>query len=213
MTDDLLDAVAGLPKASSYLHVPAQSGCDKVLAAMKRGYTVGEYREMLARIRERIPSASVSSDFIVGFPGESIASFEKSADLVRAARFKNSFVFKYSPREGTKAFLMIDDVPEEEKRRRNLELLRIQADISLEENRRLVGATVDVLVEGPSKVALRRGAQGSVMQMTGRTAGDHIVVFDGTERQVGQILPVAITGATPHTLLGSVVTHEVVTIG
>src|SRR4051812_2864106 len=120
MTDDLLQAVRDLPRVSRYLHVPAQSGCDEVLKRMKRGYTVALYDEMLQRIREVLPDAAVSSDFIVGFCGETEASFEKSMDLVRRARFKNSFIFKYSPRLGTKAdTLLIDDVPEDVKRRRN----------------------------------------------------------------------------------------------
>ena len=103
MTDDLLQAVRDLPKVARYLHVPAQSGCNDVLKRMKRGYTVEEYREMMARIRETVPDCAVSSDFIVGFCGETEESFEKSMDLVRECRFKNSFIFKYSPRPGTKA--------------------------------------------------------------------------------------------------------------
>jgi tRNA-2-methylthio-N6-dimethylallyladenosine synthase len=93
MTDDLLDAVRELPKVMKYLHVPAQSGCDEVLRRMKRLYTAGEYTDMLARCREKVPGVAVSSDFIVGFCGETEESFAKSVELVRAARFKNSFIF------------------------------------------------------------------------------------------------------------------------
>ncbi|MCY2963128.1 MAG: tRNA (N6-isopentenyl adenosine(37)-C2)-methylthiotransferase MiaB, partial [Planctomycetota bacterium] len=100
MTDDLLQAVRDLPKVARYLHVPVQSGCNDQLKRMKRGYTVEEYREMMARIRETVPGCAVSSDFIVGFCGESDESFQKSADLLRECRFKNSFIFKYSPRPG-----------------------------------------------------------------------------------------------------------------
>src|SRR6516165_2598611 len=111
MTDDLLDAVRELPKVCPYLHVPAQSGCNDVLKRMKRLYTVEYYRDMLARCRERDPGVAISSDFIVGFSGESEASFAKSRDLVRESGFKNSFIFKYSPRPGTKADeLFPDDV-------------------------------------------------------------------------------------------------------
>ena len=118
MTDDLLAAVRDLPKVSPYLHIPAQSGSNEVLKRMKRGYTAEEYREMLARIRETIPDAAVTSDFIVGFCGETEDDFQKTVDLVRQARFKNSFIFKYSARPGTKAAeLFEDDVPEEVKRR------------------------------------------------------------------------------------------------
>ena len=157
MTDDLLQAVRDLPKVSRYLHVPAQSGCDEVLKRMKRGYTVALYDEMLRRIRETVPDAAVSSDFIVGFCGETEASFRKSMELVERSRFKNSFIFKYSPRFGTKAdTILIDDVPEEVKRRRNNELLALQNRISAEDHRAFVGRTVEVLVEGPSKSAVGR---------------------------------------------------------
>src|SRR5205807_2300969 len=130
MSDDLLEAVRDLPKVARYLHVPAQSGCNDVLKRMKRGYTVEEYREMMARIREIVPDCAVSSDFIVGFSGESEESFQKSVDLVRECRFKNSFIFKYSARPGTKADdLLPDDIPEDVKRRRNNEMLRAQNEI------------------------------------------------------------------------------------
>ena len=112
MGDDLLDAVRALPKVCPYLHVPAQSGCDQVLKRMKRTYTVGFYRDMLARCREKVPGVAVSSDFIVGFCGESESSFEKTCELAREAKFKNSFIFKYSPRPGTKADELYADVKE-----------------------------------------------------------------------------------------------------
>ena len=126
MTDDLLQAVRDLPKVSRYLHVPAQSGCDEILKRMKRMYTVASYEEMLARVRETIPGVAVSSDFIVGFCGETDASFERTVGLVERSRFKNSFIFKYSAREGTKADqLYPDDVPEAVKKRRNDDLLAL----------------------------------------------------------------------------------------
>src|SRR2546421_1229007 len=169
MSDDLLDAVRELPKVCPYLHVPAQSGCNDVLKHMKRLYTVEYYREMLARCRERVPGVAISSDFIVGFCGETEASFESTCDLVRNAGFKNSFVFKYSPRPGTKADeLFADDVPEEVKRRRNNDLLAIQNAVSLADHRRRIGQTALVLVEGPSKRGHDDGATGLV-QLTGRT--------------------------------------------
>jgi tRNA-2-methylthio-N6-dimethylallyladenosine synthase len=160
MTDDLLQAMRDLPRVARYLHVPLQSGCDDVLRRMKRGYTVAEYRDMHERIRATLPDCSVSSDFIVGFCGESEESFQKSVDAVHEFRFKNSFIFKYSPRPGTKAHdLYLDDVPDEVKRRRNQELLHAQSEISAEENCGFVGRTVTVLVEGPSKAALRSGGR------------------------------------------------------
>ena len=221
MTDDLLQAVRDLPRVCRYLHVPAQSGSDRMLARMKRLYTVAEYREMLARIRATLPDAAVTSDFIVGFCGETDEDFQLTVDLVREARFKNSFIFKYSPRTGTKAdSLFTDDVPDEVKRQRNNELLAIQSEISAADNQAFVGRDVEVLVEGPSK-ASRKAADADaadtqdaipdahVLQLSGRTPCDRIVVFDGTRRQCGQILPVHIVEATAFTLYGAVVTRQV----
>jgi tRNA-2-methylthio-N6-dimethylallyladenosine synthase len=239
MTDDLLQAVRDLPKCSSYLHVPAQSGSNAVLKRMKRGYTVEDYREMMARIRATIPDAAVTSDFIVGFCGETENEFQQTVELVRQSRFKNSFIFKYSQRPGTKApDFWPDDVPEEIKRRRNNELLAVQNAISEEDSQQFIGRTVEVLVEGPSKHAQKfdrtdepeaqesgvRGrepafsrdapaerfaAESPLAQLVGRTPCDRIVVFEGNRRQIGQILPVAIYDCTPMTLFGSVITHEV----
>lgn len=209
MTADLLDAVRDLPKVSPYLHVPAQSGSNRMLERMKRGYTVEDYREMMGRIRARLPEAAVSSDFIVGFSGETHDDFEKSIRLVEDCRFKNSFIFKYSVRPGTKgAQLYADDVPEDVKRRRNNELLEIQNTISEEDNLQLIGRTFDVLVEGPSIKAAKRDDDGPTLQLMGRTHCDRIVVFEGNRRQIGQILPVTIYDALAHTLIGSVVTEE-----
>jgi tRNA-2-methylthio-N6-dimethylallyladenosine synthase len=208
MTDDLLQAIRDLPRVSRYLHVPAQSGCDEVLTRMKRMYSVALYDDMLARIRETIPDASVSSDFIVGFCGETEASFERSVRLVERSRFKNSFIFKYSPRQGTKAdSLYSDDVPEEVKKRRNNDLLAVQNAICWEDNRPFLGRIVDVLVEGLSKSAARL-ADDSVAgrQLTGRTNCDRIVVFEGHERLVGQVVPAVIEDASAFTLFGRVVT-------
>ncbi len=211
MTQQLLEAVRDLPKVSHYLHVPAQSGSDRILQRMKRGYTVGQYREMLHRIYDTVPEASVTSDFIVGFCGETEEDFQQTVRLVEEGRFKNSYIFKYSPRPGTKAHqLYADDVPEEVKRRRNNELLELQNRISLELNERFIGREVEVLVEGPSKLGQKQAQQdGGPVQLCGRTMCDRIVVFDGNPRQVGQILPVRIYDATPHTLLGMVVTQHV----
>ncbi len=244
MTPDLLEAVRDLPKVCRYLHVPAQSGSDAVLRRMKRGYTVAEYREMLQQIRAIVPDAAVTSDFIVGFCGETEEDFLGTVRLVQESRFKNSFIFKYSPRPGTKgAELYADDVPEEVKRWRNNELLAVQNAISEEDNQPFIGRTVQVLVEGPSKAArkrqpsdrpghsdasrtpagdddrphnahARRGSDetshhGHVLQLTGRTMCDRIVVFDGTPRQIGQIVPVTVYDANAFTLFGVVVTQHV----
>lgn len=220
MTDDLLAAVRDLETVSKYLHVPVQSGSNSVLQRMKRGYTVEEYREMLARTREWIPSVAVTSDFIVGFCGETEDEFERTVDLVRESRFKNSFIFKYSERPGTKgAALYADDVPDDVKRRRNNELLALQNEVSEVENQAFLGQTVTVLVEGASKSAEKLSrtlpaeetadqTHGEPLQLTGRTHCDRIVVFDGNRRQIGHLLPVTIYDANAHTLFGEVVTRH-----
>ena len=221
MTNDLLAAVRDLPKVSKYLHVPVQSGSNAVLQRMKRGYTVEEYREMLARTREWIPGVAVTSDFIVGFCGETDDDFQLTMDLVRESRFKNSFIFKYSERPGTKgAELYADDVPDDVKRRRNNELLALQNEISEADNQAFLGQQVTVLVEGPSKAAERhahaestdtdtRQPDSLTLQLTGRTHCDRIVVFDGNRRQIGHFLPVVIYDANAHTLFGEVVTRHI----
>jgi tRNA-2-methylthio-N6-dimethylallyladenosine synthase len=214
MTADLLTTIRDLPKCSPYLHVPAQSGDDEVLKRMKRGYTVSDYLEMMDRIETLLPGATVSSDFIVGFSGETEEQFQRSIRLVERCRFKNSFIFQYSVRPGTKAAERLpDDIPREVKARRNQELLAAQDAIALEDQQRLIGRTFDVLVEGPSKKAQQRDEGAELVQMMGRTHCDRIVVFDGNRRQAGQILPVKIDDALCHTLIGRVQTVELVSIG
>jgi tRNA-2-methylthio-N6-dimethylallyladenosine synthase len=209
MTDDLLEAVRDLPKVSRYIHVPAQSGCDTILKRMKRMYTVGFYEEMLARVREKIPGVAVSSDFIVGFCGEDEASFERTVGLVERSRFKNSFIFKYSARQGTKADVLYeDDVPEDVKKLRNNELLAVQTAISLEENRRWIGRRIEVLVEGTSRKTTRRDGWDGAEQLTGRTACDRIAVFAGPDRLIGQFAAIEVEDASAVTLFGRVATSE-----
>ncbi|MFM9025029.1 MAG: radical SAM protein, partial [Planctomycetaceae bacterium] len=208
MTDDLIAAVRDLPSVCPYLHVPAQHGSDAVLARMKRGYTIGEYLEMLGRIRAALPHAAVTSDFIVGYCGETDAEFQASLDLVRSAGFKNSFIFKYSPRPGTKAFDRLpDDVPDDVKRERNRLLLAAQEEASLAGNRRFVGTRQRVLVEGLSsrdeKQGIDLGPDGTA-QLAGRTTCDRIVVFDAPTRLVGRIVDVDILAAGAWALSGVV---------
>lgn len=211
MTDDLLEAVRDLPKCSPYLHVPAQSGSNAVLARMKRGYTVEDYREMMARIRATLPHAAITSDFIVGFCGETEEDFQKTYDLVTECRFKNSFIFKYSERPGTKAAeLLVDDIPYDIKNRRNNELLELQNRISEQDNQRFLGERLEILVEGPSDRARQRGeAEGDLVQLVGRSPCDRIVVFDGNPRLIGEIVRAAIYEVSSHTLFGAVVTEHV----
>jgi len=223
MTDDLLTAVRDLPKVSHYIHVPAQHGSDAVLTRMKRGYTIGEYMEMLSRLRETIPQAAVTSDFIVGFCGETDTEFQTSLDLVQTGDFKNSFIFKYSPRPGTKAFdRQVDDVPEAVKKERLKALLDAQTVVSLAGNLPFIGTRQQVLVEGPSvrnerQQAKAGGTEASanltaeetaspdkIVQLTGRTMCDRIVVFDAPLRLVGRLVDIDIQAAAAWTLAGDV---------
>lgn len=212
MTPDLLAAVRDLPHVMPYFHVPAQSGSDSVLKRMNRGYSVARYREMLDEIHETVPGAAVTSDFIVGFCGETEADFEQTMQLTQDARFKNSFIFKFSPREGTKAYeLFADDVPEEVKKRRNNALLAVQNRISEEDNRAFFGREVEILVEGASKNAKKLPIFGqdsiddAPVQMTGRTPCDRIVVFDGGADLAGTLQRVKIVQTSAFTLFGKIV--------
>lgn len=224
MTERLLETIRDLPKVSKYLHVPAQSGSDEVLTRMKRGYTVADYMAMMERIERILPDAAISSDFIVGFCGETEEDFKQTMELTRRCRFKNSFIFQYSVRAGTKAFEHLeDDIPIKVKARRNNELLAVQDEVAQEDNLKFIGKTVEILVEGPSKKATRHEQPGSdagnednadhIVQMIGRTHCDRIVVFDGNRRQAGHFLSITIDDASSHTLVGRVKTVEVVSIG
>lgn len=214
MTERLLQTMRDLPKVSPYLHVPAQSGSDEVLKRMKRGYTVADYMAMIERVERILPNAAISSDFIVGFCGETEEDFQQTVALVERCRFKNSFIFQYSVRPGTKAAARLeDDVPRKVKSRRNVELLEVQDRIATEDNLKLVGTSVEVLVEGPSKVGVKNDRGGELIQMIGRTNCDRIVVFDGNRRQAGQFMQIQIDDANSHTLVGRVRTVEVVSIG
>jgi tRNA-2-methylthio-N6-dimethylallyladenosine synthase len=165
---------------------------------------------MMGRIRETVPHAAVTSDFIVGFCGETEEDFQLTYELVEECRFKNCFIFKYSERPGTKgAELYPDDVPHDVKQRRNNELLALQNRICEEDNQRLLGSRVEVLVEGPSEWAKKRGEdQGPIVQLTGRTHCDRIVVFDGPARLIGEILPVVVYEVSAHTLFAAAPLEE-----
>lgn len=204
-TDDILEAMRDLPNVCEYIHCPAQSGSDVVLKRMNRGYTRAEYDDLIDRARAIIPGVVLAGDFIVGFPGETEEDHEASADLIRRSAYKNSFIFKYSPRPGTLGDRKLeDDVPAAVKKRRNRELLVVQEEVGLEHNRGYVGRTVEVLVEGPSRRVDKQGDSPSPenMQLMARTRGDHIVVFNGAGTLAGQYLDVKITDATSLTLFG-----------
>ena len=202
--DEILQAMADLPKVCNYLHIPAQSGSNKILRAMNRHYTASEYLELLDKARAILPGISIAGDFIVGFPDETEQDFQATVDLVKKARYKNCFIFKYSPRPGTTGDKKFQDsVPIEIKKRRNTELLKVQEKISDELSRDFLGKEVKVLVEGPSKKPHLNSAKcGDWPQLVGRTATDYIVVFNGPESLAGQFAKVRITKTSPLTLFG-----------
>jgi tRNA-2-methylthio-N6-dimethylallyladenosine synthase len=218
-TDQALHAMRDCDRICRYLHVPAQSGSDRILKLMNRGYTSGQYIEFIDRARQIMPDIALASDFIVGFPTETDEDFQKTVEMTRYGRFKNSFIFKYSPRPGTTAIdRFTDDVPEETKRRRNSELLAVQSHVSAQNNRDMIGKTVQVLVEGESKLVSkpaypsstgvelgweRRTAMAALesqVQMVGRTRGDQVVVFPGSTSMVGELVDVDIVDAKSLTL-------------
>jgi len=198
MTERLIGVYARVPKLVSQLHLPVQAGSDRVLAAMKRGYTVLEYKSIIRRLRAVRPDLSLSTDFIVGFPGETEADFEATMQLIEDVGFDGAFSFLYSRRPGTPAADLSDDTPPEIRQKR---LARLQARIEEQAatiGRAMVGKVERVLVEGAS----RRDAS----ELRGRTANNRVVNFAGHERLVGTLVDVTITSALPHSLRGEVVT-------
>lgn len=194
-TAELAAAMRDVPGVCGHLHLPVQSGADRILAAMRRGYTAAGYLEAVGRLRQARPDLALTSDFIVGYPSETVADFEASRTLLRAAAFDNSFIFKYSPRPGTPAAERADDVPADEKDRRNKLLLADQDEVGLQLNEAWVGRTVEVLAEGPS---LRNASR-----WAGRTEQNKIVVFTPRPGMAaGDLVRVTITSAKPQTLYG-----------
>ena len=189
MTREILAAMRDCPNASPYLHLPAQSGSTPVLQRMNRGYTRERYIDLVREAYATVPGLAVATDFIVGFPGETDADFRQSLSLVEECRFSSSFIFKYSPRPGTKAAGFPDDVPMETKRRRNADLLALQQRISSEENAKFVGRTVEVLIEGPSKTRADR--------LMGRAPDHRIVIVGEKGAEKGDCPPKSVPGTVP----------------
>jgi len=193
-TQRLVDAHASIPQLAPHVHLPVQAGSDRVLAAMKRGYTVLEYKAIVRRLRAACPGISISSDFIVGFPGEGDADFEATMRLVGEVGFDASFSFIYSRRPGTPAAALPDDTPREVKLAR---LQRLQARVDQQAqaiSRGMVGARERVLVEGAAKK--------DATELAGRTANNRVVNFPGSPDLVGRLVDVTITAALPHSLRG-----------
>jgi tRNA-2-methylthio-N6-dimethylallyladenosine synthase len=201
---EILKAMADLPKVCNYLHIPAQSGSDKILKAMNRNYTAGEYFRLLDRARAIVPDITIAGDFMVGFPGETEDDFQATVELVKKAKYKNCFIFKYSPRPGTTAEKRLEDnIPDEIKKQRNIELLAVQEKISGKLSKEFLNKEVKVLVEGLSKKPhLNFTEGGNRPQLVGRTAADWIVVFNGPKTLAGDFAEVKITKTSPLTLFG-----------
>lgn len=204
--EDILRVMADSLKVCRYLHMPAQSGSDRILRAMNRHYTAGHYLDMLDKARDIVPDIALAGDFIVGFPDETEEDFQATVDLVRRARYKNCFVFKYSPRPGTTADRRLaDTIPEEVKQRRNVELLAVQEEICDELSRDFLGLDVTVLVEGLSKKSHVNPVDGQDHpQLMGRTSKDCIVVFNGPASLAGRFAQVRIMRTSPLTLFGEI---------
>jgi len=197
-TDSLIQAYAEVPQLANYLHLPVQHGSDRVLARMKRGHTVLEYKQKIRKLREVRPDLSLSSDFIVGFPGETDKDFEQLMNLIADIGFDQSFSFVYSPRPGTPAASLEDDTPLEVKKQR-LQLLQARVNQqAMEISRRMVGTTQRVLVEKLSKK--------SDQQVSGRTENMRWVNFDADPSCIGEFVDVVITEAMPNSLRGRMAT-------
>jgi tRNA-2-methylthio-N6-dimethylallyladenosine synthase len=195
--DRFLDAMRRLPKICRHLHLPVQSGSTRVLEAMRRRYTRASYLDLVARIRETLPDVALSTDMIVGFPGETAADFDETLTLTAAVRYHSMFSFKYSPRPNTLADKRLaDDVGDEEKTRRIMALQALQRDIQSALNEALVGRTVDVLVDAASR---RRDTE-----LSGRTTTNVVVNVPGPAAWIGRTLPVRIERAGPHSVWGRI---------
>ena len=200
MTQRVVDAYAKLPKLVSHLHLPVQAGSDRVLAAMKRGYTVLEYKSLVRRLRAARPDISLSSDFIIGFPGETEADFEATMKLIDDLKFDTSFSFVYSARPGTPASDLPDDTPADVKLARLARLQKRIEEHAAEISASMVGSIQRILVEGPSKK--------DPNELAGRTDNNRVVNFAGNPRMVGHFVDVTITSALPHSLRGEIVVKE-----
>ncbi len=196
-SDELCTAMAALSHVAAHLHIPVQSGSDRILKLMRRGYSAADYLASAARLRAAVPDIAVTTDVIVGFPSETAAEFEETRQLMDTVGFDNAFIFKYSPRPGTPAADMTDDVSDEEKMRRNQVLLADQDRRSTALNEATIGSCIPVLVEGVSKRNTKRWA--------GRTVGNRIVVFEPVPGLApGDMIQVSIEHAMAQTLYGTI---------
>ncbi|MDI6781442.1 MAG: tRNA (N6-isopentenyl adenosine(37)-C2)-methylthiotransferase MiaB [bacterium] len=206
ITKDLIDVFPELPKVCEHFHLPVQSGSDRVLRLMGRGYTVDHYNRIVEEIRRVYPCPSITTDLIVGFPGETVDDFEDTMKLVKEIGFDTAFCFKYSPREGTPACKFHDQLPEEEKARRLKELLDVQKAISLQINQALIGSVQEVLFDEKNPKDGAPLAEGASLtnecSLLGRTRGDKVVVVSTKTHRIGDIGMVSITEANNWSLKG-----------
>ena len=192
---DLVGCYARLPKLMAHVHLPVQSGSDRILKAMHRTYTAEKYLRLVESLRAARPDIAITTDVIVGFPGETDSDFEASCELYRRVGFDNAFVFKYSTRRDTPAALMDAQVPEEIRDERNRVLLALVDEFAVKKNEVLVGKRVEILCEGPSKT--------NPATLSGRTPGNKIVIFEGGERHIGEVFDVQIEWTSGFSLYGN----------
>lgn len=193
--EDLVEAFGRLDKLVEHVHLPVQSGSDRVLKAMHRPYTAEGYHRLVSKLRAAQPKIALTTDIIVGFPGETDEDYRATRDLAERVEFDNAFVFRYSKRRDTPAAEMEDQVPEPVKEERNHDLLEVVNSSAARRNAVLVGERLEVLCEGPSKTNAAR--------LSGRTRTNKIVVFEGEDRHIGEVFDVEITRASPFTLYGT----------
>jgi len=193
--DDLIDAISRLPKLAEHVHLPLQSGSNKILKTMHRAYTAEKYLDLVRRIRRARDGIAITTDIIVGFPGEREDDYKQTRDLVDKIQFDNAFVFRYSPRGGTPAADMLDQIQEHTREERNQDLLQVVNVSNRRSLERLVGQCVEVLCEGPSKTNPAR--------LMGRTRTNKIVVFEGSDRLIGELVKVRIEQANGFSLYGT----------
>jgi tRNA-2-methylthio-N6-dimethylallyladenosine synthase len=192
--DDLVNAFAELPKLMPHVHLPLQSGSDRILKAMHRTYTAEKYFALTEKLRAARPDIALTTDAIVGFPGETDEDYAATRELVQRIGFDNAFIFRYSPRRDTPAAELGGQVPESVKEERNQDLLRVIDASAIAKGEALVGRNVEILCEGRSKT--------NKETLTGRTPGNKIVIFEGDNRHIGEIFDVAITRSSGFSLYG-----------
>ncbi|PYL10073.1 MAG: tRNA (N6-isopentenyl adenosine(37)-C2)-methylthiotransferase MiaB [Verrucomicrobia bacterium] len=195
--DDLIGAIARLPKLAEHVHLPVQSGSNKILKVMHRTYTAEKYVDLVERVRAARPRIAITTDIIVGFPGETGTDYGQTRSLVEEVQFDNAFIFRYSPRQDTLAAVMAEQIDETVKEQRNHDLLALVNELARRANERLIGSQVEVLCEGPSKTNPSR--------LTGRTRTNKIVIFEGGDELIGEVIDTKIEHATGFSLYGQLV--------